>query len=220
MKTFIFYADTNAPWFIEQFPLWLKMLNNEEQQRFTLMKSKIKQKQLVLSRCLIHQALVALNYSLDDGYQIVNYNRLFLPNVEQPLSLSISHSGHIAALVLSEKSLALGIDVEQLKLRKFTELAQEFCTPEEILHLAKSKNGQADFYQLWTAKEALAKACRLPLFDCYLCNCLSVLLNEQGKIFWQGECYYFTRFKCQDTLGIIMANNEQTVQTDILQFHG
>lgn len=220
MKTFILYADINASWFIEQFSLWVKILNDEEQQRFSLMKSEIKQKQLVLSRCLIHQALVALKYSLDDGYQIVNYTRLFLPNVEQPFSLSISHSGNIAAIVLSEKSLALGIDVEQLKFRKFTELAKEFCTPEEISHLAKNKNSQADFYQLWTAKEALAKACNLPLFECFRCNCISVLLKEQGVIFWQGECFYFNRFKCQNTLGIIMANHEQAVQMDIVQFRG
>ena len=39
-------------------------------------------------------------------------------------------------------------------------------------------------------------------------------------IFWQGECYYFNRFKCPNTLGIIMVNNEQAVQTEFLQFHG
>lgn len=220
MKTFIFYADINASWFVEQFSQWVNILNDEEQQRFSLMKNKVKQKQLVLSRCLIHQALLTLEYSLDDGYQIVNYNRLFLPNVEQPFSLSISHSGNIAAIILSEKSLAVGIDVEQLKLRQFTELAQEFCTPEEMSHLATSQNNQEEFYQLWTAKEALAKACSLPLFECYRCNCTSVLLNEQGVIYWQGEWYYFNRFECQNILGILMANNEQAVQTELLQFHG
>jgi len=220
MSTFVFYADISDSWFVHQYAHWQNILNIKEQERFRLMKSTIKKQQLVMSRYLIHQALFKLGYSINNNYNIVNYNRLTLPNVKQSFSISITHSGNIAAIILSDQSLRLGIDVEQAKLRNFTELAPEICTAEEIAFIAKNNNIQEDFYQLWTAKEALAKACQLSLFDCYRCNCTAVLLNEQGKILWQGESYFFNRLKCADTFGIIMCNEEKVVLTDIFHFQG
>ena len=220
MSTVVLYADINDSWFIHQYAAWQNILNSKEQERFGLMKSTVKKKQLVMSRYLIHQALLKLNYSLNNAYEIVNYNRLVIPNVKQLFSLSITHSGNVAAIILSDQPLKLGIDVEQVKLRNFTELVQEICTPEEISLLAKKNNIQENFYQLWTAKEALAKACNLSLFDCYRCNCTSVLHSDEGIIFWQGDRYFFNRLKYTGTFGIVMCNDEKEMLTNILQFHG
>lgn len=220
MSSVVLYADINAPWFMKQYTSWANLLNNKEQERFALMKSTVKKKQLVMSRYLIHQALKERGHSLHNTYEIVNYNRLILPNAKHPFSLSITHSGNIAAIALSDQPLKLGIDVEQTKLRNFTELAQEFCTPEEISLLIKSPNLQRDFYQLWTVKEALAKASGLSLFDCYRCNCTNVLRDKTGIIVWQGAHYFFSRFECSPALGIIVCNEENETLTDIYQFHG
>ena len=220
MSVYVFYGDITASWFVAQYDAWQNILNIKEQQRFLDMKSVVKKQQLVMSRYLIHQGLNKLGYSSNNNYEIINYNQLRLSDIKHSFSLSITHSGNIAAIVLSEQPLKLGIDVELSKVRNFTELAQEFCTPEEVSLLASSANIQESFYQLWTTKEALTKAGQLSLLDCYRCNCVDVLHNESGVLLWQGERYFFHRLKWENTLGIVLCHNKAVALTNIIQCHG
>ena len=81
---------------------------------------------------------------------------------------SLSHSHGYAALVLAPGAVAVGVDVEWLAPREFRGMASvAYCTAECAL-LASLDDPQdlcATFYELWTLKEAFAKALRLPLAD-------------------------------------------------------
>ncbi len=207
MTIVVTYASIEDDWFANQDNKWLCYLNTVEQQRYHKMRSNIKAQQLLLSRCLMHQALKYLGYSSSNDYQIINFNQLFIPAANQVLSLSITHSGNIAAICISEEIQLLGIDIEQCKKRDFPNLADVFCCETELKALAESCDYKTNFYQLWTAKEALAKASQKPLIDLYRCNCTNVLHSHQGELGWNNAIYYYKHLRLEKTLGIVVTNH-------------
>lgn len=211
MTTIALSADIEAPWFIEQYPYWLTQLNEQESHRYVLMKSKRKQQQMLLSRALISKALAQFNRTLNSTYQILNYSTLVFPDSAQTYTLSITHSGTMAAIILSDNPLRLGIDVEQIKTRNFPELAKEICTNNELALIKERVNIEADFYQLWTVKESLAKASQSPLTDLYQCDCSAALTKEQSNIHWGGVKYTLNCLTIQGYKGTIVRNSEEQV---------
>jgi 4'-phosphopantetheinyl transferase len=83
-------------------------------------------------------------------------------------SSSLSHSHGHAALALAPASVAVGVDLEWLAPREFRGMADVAYSAAECALLASIDDPQnlcATFYELWTLKEAFAKALRLPLVD-------------------------------------------------------
>ena len=83
-------------------------------------------------------------------------------------SSSLSHSRGYAALALAPGAVAVGVDVEWLAPREFRGMADVAYSRVEYELLASLGDPQelcATFYELWTLKEAFAKALRLPLVD-------------------------------------------------------
>jgi 4'-phosphopantetheinyl transferase len=81
---------------------------------------------------------------------------------------SLSHSHGYAALALAPPFLAIGVDVEWLVPRDFLGMAEIAFAPVEVDCLASIGDPAdrcAKFYELWTLKEAFAKALGLPLVD-------------------------------------------------------
>jgi len=175
------------------------------------MKSKRKQQQMLLSRALIAKALAKFNCSLNGAYNIVNYASLVLDNTKT-FSISISHSGTMAAIVLSDRPIKLGIDIEQIKQRNFTELATEICTTKELSLLNKRDNIEEDFYQLWTMKESLAKASQSSLTCLYQCDCSTALMNNLDSIHWQNNRYTFNQIFIPSYKGTIITNTIDYVE--------
>lgn len=79
---------------------------------------------------------------------------------EQPVK-SLSHSGGAAAVLCGRTTLPAGIDIEQIRPRGFPALAAWTATEAERRLLAANGWQAADFYRLWTLKEALLKAANL-----------------------------------------------------------
>lgn len=206
MTTVVRFARIDAIWFTEKQTYWLSQLNNKETHRYTSMKSKQKQQQMLLSRALIAQALTNFNCSLDSAYNIINYSSLALPNRAQNFSISITHSGMMAAIILSDQPVKLGIDIEQIKKRNYIELTSEICTLNELTLIHSRKSIAEDFYQLWTVKESLAKASQCSLIDLYRCDCSAALNNHLGIINWQGIDYTFNHLNIQGYKGTITTN--------------
>jgi hypothetical protein len=81
---------------------------------------------------------------------------------------SRSHSHGFAALALAPASVTVGVDLEWLAPRDFLALADIAYSADECGHLASLEDpsdlGSA-FYELWTLKEAFAKALQLQLAD-------------------------------------------------------
>jgi len=88
--------------------------------------------------------------------------------VASDLASSLSHSHGYAALALAPHSVDVGVDVEWLAPREFRGMANIAYSTAECALLASLDDPQdlcATFYELWTLKEAFAKALRLPLVD-------------------------------------------------------
>lgn len=89
-------------------------------------------------------------------------------NVASDQNSSLSHSHGYAALGLTSRAVAVGVDVEWLAAREFHGMAGVAYCPAECALLASLDDPQvlrATFYELWTLKEAFAKALCLPLVD-------------------------------------------------------
>ena len=81
---------------------------------------------------------------------------------------SLSHSHGYAALALTPRVVAVGVDVEWVAPREFLGMASVAYSASECALLASLDDPQdlcATFYELWTLKEAFAKALQLPLLD-------------------------------------------------------
>jgi len=184
MSITISYAKVSDTWFIEQYEQLASLLNVLDKQRFDKMKSQLKRKQLVLSRFLLQQAVLELlneeTYSIQ-SYHIENYHQLII-NQQDHFSISITHSGPIAAVCVSKRQLKLGIDVEKIKSRSFIELSAEICTPNELTRIKAGQYQPVSFYQLWTTKEALTKATAANLRDSFSFDCSPVLKKNNGVI--------------------------------------
>jgi hypothetical protein len=84
------------------------------------------------------------------------------------LARSLSHSRGYAALAVARGTASIGVDVEWLAPRDFRSLAELAFCPAETAHLASLQDPAmacALFYELWTLKEAFAKALGLRLAD-------------------------------------------------------
>lgn len=73
--------------------------------------------------------------------------------------VSLSHS-HTAIMVGFSRLATLGVDIEWEKPRDFLRSAEAYFHPQEYQRLAAQSRpeGLREFYRLWVAKEALAKA--------------------------------------------------------------
>ncbi|WP_076418910.1 4'-phosphopantetheinyl transferase superfamily protein [Colwellia sp. UCD-KL20] len=200
MSVFVLYAKVSDSWFIEQYNQSISLLNGQEKKRFDKMKSSLKRQQFLLSRVLLLQAATQLlqqkslilkaedeqieNSCLENSqiktYQIENYTQLLI-NQKYSFSISITHSGSVAAVCISSQQLKLGIDIEKIKPRNFVELAKEFCVEEELTILNNKQYDAYYFYKLWTAKEALTKATQANLTDLFSFNCSNILIKNIGR---------------------------------------
>lgn len=97
---------------------------------------------------------------------------------------SLSHSNGYAALALAPRAVTVGVDVEWLAPREFRGMANVAYCADECALLASLNDPQdlcATFYELWTLKEAFAKALALPLVDA-LQQCRFVGLDRRAHV--------------------------------------
>jgi phosphopantetheinyl transferase (holo-ACP synthase) len=90
-----------------------------------------------------------------------------VPVAEKQAS-SHSHSHGFAALAVAPAPVTVGVDLEWLAPRDFRALADIAYSAAECAHLASLEEPSdlgATFYELWTLKEAFAKALQLQLAD-------------------------------------------------------
>lgn len=79
---------------------------------------------------------------------------------EMPLEFNVSHSGEIVAIAFAV-GRKVGIDVEKIRGDlDWRDIAKRFFRAEEFEELGKAPGHeqQAEFFRIWTRKEALAKA--------------------------------------------------------------
>ena len=104
---------------------------------------------------------------------------------------SLSHSGGHAVLTVPSADFPVGVDLERLRPRRFDAWPDWVLQTDEVQWL-QSHADLADYYALWTLKEALLKAVGLGLADMP-----QVGLRQEGRdwrlcaggCFWQGAVF-------------------------------
>ena len=104
---------------------------------------------------------------------------------------SLSHSGGHAVLAVPSADFPVGVDLERLRPRRFDAWPDWVLQASEVQWL-QSHADLADYYALWTLKEALLKAVGLGLADMP-----QVGLRQEGRdwrlcaggCFWQGAVF-------------------------------
>lgn len=120
-------------------------------------------------------ALIAAERARYDGIRRAKTHRDFAVSrallahlkMDSPPKGRLSHSGGVAALLLTNRDSAVGVDVERHTARRFTALARFAFTDQEAAAVESVEGAERErlFYALWTLKEAYAKALQRPLLD-------------------------------------------------------
>lgn len=140
------------------------LLSISEYRRLKSIKSPLKQRQYLLSRWLIRQALSnAYNLSMDFwNIEEIAGNFPIIHNLPDDLFLSLSHSHETIVFAIS--NAAIGVDIEKIIQRKnIVEMAELFMSPHELDLFQQHVNPKLYFYQTWCIKEAYFKS--LPPVD-------------------------------------------------------
>lgn len=121
------------------------------------------------------------------------------PFVEECIAFNLSHSGNsvVVALVESSDKNAIGVDIECFReMADLESMIEMVCHPDEIQQLDRCLDRSKSFFTLWTAKEALLKACGSGLIDdLNSINCLPSLLSDLSySLYWQGRQYCLKSF--------------------------
>lgn len=145
-----------------------------EQKRYAAFTRPLRQRQFLIGRILLRQALASL-LGAEPRELVLSERPGNAPKLDRPgsegVGFSISHSGPWVACAASPDS-ALGLDIEVLDPdRDLPALAEQAFDAEELAWW-KGRHGpgqRRDFYELWCAKEArfkmpAAQGTCLPLF--------------------------------------------------------
>jgi 4'-phosphopantetheinyl transferase len=94
-----------------------------------------------------------------------NYSETGKPYLDQSeISFNVSHSGEWVVLGFG-RGRQVGVDVEQLnRTTDVLAIAERYFAPEELELIRSAEDQSAEFFNLWTRKEAYVKACGSALF--------------------------------------------------------
>lgn len=123
-----------------------------------------KKRQFLNSRLAIQAVLKREFGTASDSYRVetIETGQPVLKHTYQSslASISLSHTGNIAAIVVSDNQQGLGVDIEVVKPLNIHTLGLTFLNPLELDWLAKEtlEKSPEMILAIWTLKEALWKA--------------------------------------------------------------
>ncbi|SEG49611.1 4'-phosphopantetheinyl transferase family protein [Algoriphagus boritolerans] len=168
---YISFAFLKEPLDKKVFEGYLNQLPLQMQEKVTRFRKWEDKTNSLLGKVMLNQC-AASNFGISDILDQIVYNPHHRPEVNEPLSFSISHSGNMVVCAMSE-TCQLGIDVEQLVEFDFAPFQDYMSEKEwEQIHLAKDPN--REFLKFWTQNEAVIKAdgrgLSIPLNLLKVCN--------------------------------------------------
>ena len=114
--------------------------------------------------------------------------KLFLTGYSN-LHVNLSHSGDYAVCAISDKPV--GIDIQHCK--PYDGMITHCMHKDEISYIETNKNPSDAFYEVWTKKESLFKACGKGIGAGL--DTVSVL---KDTIIYDGKCYTFREYTMLD----------------------
>jgi 4'-phosphopantetheinyl transferase len=150
-------------------------LTEGERRRMAAMASARRRAQFVAGRWLLH--CVAGEVFGEAGYALdtLDDRPLLRASDGSTASCSISHSGEVV-ICAAARAVATGVDIELIRPRSnWNALCARVLHPRERLRLRDLDEASAwrGFYELWTAKEAVAKALGIGLAFPFAALCIS-----------------------------------------------
>lgn len=113
---------------------------------------------------------------------------------------ALSHKNHMAILAHTNTDIKMGVDLEWLKCRHFSELIPLFCSRAEQEWWLQQTDPKWAFYHLWCLKEALIKAENLSFPDDL--RAVGLIPDQDGTMMlhsgslkqWQGLSCCFNQY--------------------------
>ena len=159
------------------------LLSEDEKSRAARLKNPGAASRQIISRGILR--LILGSYTGKDPKAIVfSYSESGKPNLSDPenpkVFFNLSHSGNLLLIAVSEGE-QIGIDVEKDEDNiDFLGIAGLVFSSEEQFSLSHSSDPIHDFYELWTAKEAILKSAGLGFS--YPSNRFSVVKTIEQKL--------------------------------------
>lgn len=142
----------------------VKSLNKLERERWTRYHPGAPKRRFALSRAALRavlcETLTCDNEELEFGWVERGKPRAYVDGVPAPLHFNVSHSGDSGMLAISPDH-QLGIDIEELNQEfRFDAIIGSTFSPDEQAAVSIADKGfdTRAFFEIWTLKEAIAKA--------------------------------------------------------------
>jgi 4'-phosphopantetheinyl transferase len=158
-----------------------------------------------LGRYLLMKALIDLNYE-PVLLKKMNFTKFGKPYFNTDLNFSISHSGDYIGLVM-HKNLKVGLDIEKIKAIPYMEY-KGILNLTEKKHLNYTKK-MADFYNIWTKKEAFSKAIGMGLYISF--ETLNVVSNSFN---YQGQEWFFMKLNVDKAYSVHISTEKDNVPVE------
>ncbi|MCS6958803.1 MAG: 4'-phosphopantetheinyl transferase superfamily protein [Pseudanabaenaceae cyanobacterium SKYGB_i_bin29] len=97
-----------------------------------------------------------------------------------PFYFNLAHSGDWLVVAVSD-CYALGIDLEEMKVRPYQQLINRYFCPTEQQWLREQSSLGESFYRAWVGKEAYSKLLELPLLQ-VLRQLETISLLQEGRM--------------------------------------
>ena len=129
------------------------------------------------------------------------YNEFGKPFLDKRIAFNISHSGDYAVCAVSDRG-PVGIDIEKIRNIDLSDF-ERYMSPDEWENIKNSDRPYEKFYEYWTIKESVIKACgkglSVPLNDIYIDSNRAVLYDSTWFI---KEVSIHCDFKCHIAVNV------------------
>lgn len=140
------------------------LLPDEERQTLEERSAPSARREFLIGRALLRTALSRNRPEISPGAWRFRKNRWGRPETSVPataasLRFNLSHTPGLMVCAIAE-GREVGVDVERVRSRPFSEIAEDFFAPAEVRALRElpESEREARFFQIWTLKESYIKA--------------------------------------------------------------
>ncbi len=108
----------------------------------------------IIRQELSHKLLIEVTQK--SGTDKIKFTETGKPYFDEGPEFSISHTGSLWMCAVSE--MPVGLDVQEKRAAKYTNIAERFFTPLEADYIRNAEEGMKEaFYRIWSRKEAYVK---------------------------------------------------------------
>jgi 4'-phosphopantetheinyl transferase len=191
---------------------FLPLFADEEQKRIMRFRDIMDSYRCLVGRLLLLHSFKDFNIARCDlrDLQYTPHKRPVLQNIDN-FSFSISHSGSLVAIVLSNDQ-ELGIDIEEIKPRDLSDCDQYISVIDASRRWELNRT-LPHFYDIWTQNEAILKAQGTGFL-----TTLAVTVSED-QAWMEGRHWYLKAVDLGPTFRGHIASSRKEYALDVIRVH-